>query len=183
MVASWGICKFMSYNLCLLVYVVSQEYNHWVADLVYFSNAFNLYSCYCWFSFFFVTWQSISYQWSYSPDQEFLPCTKVVILLKTIITLQVSEGRNCSKLRVVFFIEIVFYLQFNDEAHYSSIETHTVTLSQEPKKNTGGFGRPSFPLNTHNYNIEFSNVQATRRGFSVEDFISKSSYTQKKRKN
>lgn len=86
-------------------------------------------------------------------------------------------------MRVVFFIEIVFYLQFNDEAHYSSIETHTVTLSQEPKKNTGGFGRPSFPLDTHNYNIEFSNVQATRRGFSVEDFISKSSYTQKKKKN
>ena len=48
-----------SYNLCLLVYVVSQEYNHWVADLVYFSNAYNLYSCYCWFSFFFVTWQSM----------------------------------------------------------------------------------------------------------------------------
>lgn len=96
----------------------------------------------------------------FSPDQEFLPRTKNVFL----------------------FIEIVLYLQFNDEAHYSSIETHTGTLSLEPKKNTGGFGRPSFPVDTNHYNIEFSNVQATRRGFSVEDFISKSSYTQKKRK-
>lgn len=64
--------------------------------------------------------------------------------------------------------------------------TNAVPPNIGPPTNTGGFGRPSSSSNHHSHNgyenMEFSNIQPSRRGFSIEDFISESS-TKKKKKN
>lgn len=83
-------------------------------------------------------------------------------------------------------MKIFFLFQQVSVPSIAPIITYAVPSNVSPSTNTGGFGRPSLSSNHHSHNgydhIEFSNIQPSRREFSIEDFISESS-TKKKKKN
>lgn len=58
-----------------------------------------------------------------------------------------------------------------------------IPRAAEQETTSGGFGRPRYSTETvTNTDVQFSNVQPTRRGFCIEDFISGSNNKKKMRK-